>query len=682
MGAAMDLMRSWCARRSRTQRLLVGIGGRGLAFAAVVACAAGWQRDAVAQEPAAVATQPPIVEPAPIPAGNVPELAETQVVARPGGFPAEPLPGDTVISPNRLPTPLSETGSSVTVITEEEIDAISPRGGQTTVAEVLRGRLGTDVVRQGGPGGLSSVFMRGANSQQTKVLLDGIPLNDPSGAARAFDFSSLTVDNVQRIEVLRGPQSTLYGSDAMGGVINIITKRGEGPLAVRAGGYGGSFKTGQGSLNISGGDEVKYYSVTGSYFNTGGISSASARLGNTEHDPFTIGTGSGRVGYNVGDAWNIDYVFRYIDSSAAIDDFDFFTGLPVDNLIRKNINKSFANRVQLSNWMLDDVVFLRVGLNLVDYDRRDTDSGPFSPPVFHGQTRSVDYLASFQLTESNTLTAGADYLNEDASSTFNPQVSQNIAGAYLQDAVKWGNFNATAGARWDDASRAGRAQTYRVTSLYNIPFTGSGLHGSIGTGFRQPSLAENLFQFGNPDLRPEFNKGWDVGLRQSIWEDVIVADATYYRNDFTNLIVFDFNTFALENVGRARSNGVELSLLVYLTETLTVNTAYTLDDTLNLDTGTALLRRPRDKVSMTVMQMWPDSGSNVALQFLYVGDRLDTNNIVLPQYALVHLAANRRLTDALTANLRLDNLTNTEYEEINGYGTPGFGIYGGVSLLY
>src|SRR5258708_7428724 len=155
--------------------------------------------------------------------------------------------------------------------------------------------------------------MRGANSQQTKVLLDGIPLNDPSNAGRSFDFANLTVDNVERIEVLRGPQSMTYGSDAIGGVINIITKRGQGPLSVRASTFGGSFNTGQAALGISGGDEVKYYSVTGSYFNTGGISAAAGSNGNTEHDPFKVGTVSGRLGYNLGESWNVDYVFRYID---------------------------------------------------------------------------------------------------------------------------------------------------------------------------------------------------------------------------------------------------------------------------------------------------------------------------------------------------------------------------------
>jgi len=311
----------------------------------------------------------------------VPELPPTIVPGRIGNFPAEPLEGDTVLSPNRNPTPASQSGSSITVISQDQIR----RGGQVNVAEVLRGQLGVDVVRQGGPGGVTSVFLRGGNSAHTKVLLDGISLNDPSNASRAFDFSNLTVDNIERIEVLRGPQSMVYGSDAIGGVVNIVTKRGEGPLSIRASAMGGSFNTGQTSLNASGGNERAYYSVTGAFLSTGGISAASARNGNTEHDSYNNGTVSGRLGYNLGDTWNVDYVFRYIDAAAEIDDVPFPGPLPVDNLIRKNLTKNFSNRVQLTNWMADGLVQQKVGFSLNDVGRHDTDPGFFSPARFHGE---------------------------------------------------------------------------------------------------------------------------------------------------------------------------------------------------------------------------------------------------------------------------------------------------------
>jgi vitamin B12 transporter len=605
-------------------------------------------------------------------------LPETEVQGRLNTFPAEPLPSDAVVSPTRTPQPASQTGSSVTVITREQIE----RSGQTSVAEVLRGTLGVDVVRQGGPGSITSVFLRGGNSQHTKVLLDGIPLNDPSNASRLFDFSTLTTDNIERIEVLRGPQSMAYGSDAIGGVINIITRRGEGPLAIRAGGLGGSFNTGQTSVNVQAGDENAYYSVTGSFLSTGGISQASRRVGGIEHDGFNLGTFSGRMGWNFTPDFNLDYVFRLSEGVAEIDDFDFFSGLPVDNFIRKNSTDSAAQRLQF-NWLaFEGQLQQKFGFNVNNVERREN-APVFTPARFHGQTREIDYLANLLVTPTNTFSVGANYLAEDAFTSDNPQQSQDVKGVFIQDQFElWDRFFGTAGARWDDTSRAGPAQTYRVTGLYRIDETNTGLHGSIGTGFRQPALAENLFQFGNPNLRPEKSKGWDVGVRQGIWDDVLWCDTTYYRNDFIDLIVFDFNTFSLQNVGRARSSGVEMTLFAQLTECIVANVAYTLDDTLNLDTGNQLLRRPREKWTASFTRTMQGGRSGVTLSYLYFSNRLDTGNQILPNYSLLNLSGNYWYNDRVELITRFDNLTNTEFEEVRGYGAPGFGAYGGFNVYW
>lgn len=611
----------------------------------------------------------------------LPEIPETRVVGQPEPFPTAPIGEGEVVTPDRTATAAGTSGSSVTVLTEQQIR----NTGQTYALEVLRNVVGLDVVQSGGPGRNATVFMRGANSNQTKVLLDGIPINDPSSPSRAFDFSFLTNDNIQRIEVVRGPQSLTYGSDAIGGVINIITKRGEGPPQVRVGSQGGSFGTWQQDLNISGGGDLGYYSFGATYFQNEGFSAVSQRFGGFEHDGYRNANLSGRYGITLGEAVNVDYVFRYVDADAAIDDF------LADNLIRRNRLNAFFNRVQLQSQMLDGQVRQKLGFSLTDYHRVDTDPGLFGTPQFDGQTRQIDWQTNLQLTEFDTLMAGVDYLQEEASSSVLSQQAQHLAGCYLQDRFNVGDLSyTTAGVRWDDHSRAGQAQTYRFTQLFPIRYTGTGIHGSIGRGFRAPTIDE-LFGFvGNPNLRPEFSKGWDVGLRQQLVDGMLFFDVTYFRNDFNNLIVFDptlGGAFGgtLNNVQSALASGVETTAFCQLTDTTAVNATYTLTDTENLDTGVQLLRRPRNKMTLHVNQRFLDDIAGLNLYVYYIGKRRDVNEFgaitKLNNYMVVNVSGTCWLTDRWQLFVRGDNMTDADYEQVYGFSTPGISGYAGLRFI-
>ncbi len=619
---------------------------------------------------AALPAQPPDEEP--------PRLPETVVVG-------DPYAGQgTVVTPTRSETDTSRVGSSLTVITREQID----RSRFATVGDVLRGTPGLDVVQQGAPGGLTSVFLRGANSQHTKVLLDGIPINDPSNASRSFDFSTLSVDQIERIEILRGPQSSVWGSDALGGVINIVTARGSGPATVRASAQGGSFGTHREAVGVSGGKPLYHYALGGSYLHTDGFSSAARRLGNTERDGFQLGTLGGRTGIQLTADLELEYIFRWQDARAEIDDSPFATGQPpTDDPLRLNLTEAFYQRVQTRWSTLGGIVEHVAGFNLADYDREDTDD--ILQGTFQGQARRFDYLANVLLLPDNVLTAGVDYLHEEASSvtafSIVPQRQQNNSGVYLQDQIGLGDrWFTTVGVRWDEHSAAGEARTYRAASIYHIYETGTSVRGSIGTGFRAPALAENLFPFGNPNLRPERVKGWDYGIDQWVLRDRLRVGATYYRLDFTDLILFDFATFTLENVGRARTSGVEIYGSWDITPLTTLAATYTVTDSLDFDTGQPLLRRPRDKASVSLGRRLLYDRAYVGAQMLIVGKRLDARDgsVVLDDYIVVNLAGHYDVTRSIRLFWRIDNLFDAQYEEATGFESADLSGYGGVFVTW
>ncbi len=623
----------------------------------------------------------PPFEPEMPPTPPVPEIPETTVVGEPSPFPATPLGEETVLTPTRTETRADQTGTSTTVVTRQQI--VDSR--QTDVLEVLRGVPGLDVVQQGGPGGVTSVFMRGANSNHTKVLIDGIPVNDPSSAGRAFDFSLLSIDNIERVEVLRGPQSTLYGSDAIGGVINVVTKRGEGPLSVDAELMGGSYGTSRKALGASGGTDRYHYSFGASYLRSDGFTQAARRLGNTERDGIRDANFSGRFGWTPTENFDVDYVFRYIDQDVEIDDVDFLTG-PVDAFDREVRTDAFFNRVQTRLMLLDGFWEQKAGFTLSDYKRRDTDPGAFFDPQFVGQSRTFDYQNNFRFSENHVLTAGFEYLDERGGILALAERGQHQTGLYVQDHVglteRW---FLTAGFRWDDHSSAGSAETYRVTSRYNLTETGTAFLGSIGTGFRAPALEERFNRWvGNPDLRPETSFGWDCGIEQSFFGDRLVVGGTYFRNDFNDLIEFfptDLFTGELRNVGSAFSSGVEVTTAWKLDPctTLTANYVYTL--TRDRETGLELQRRPPHKAAFrAIRRLWGDR-ARLHMNMLYVGPRRDAQ-FTLNEYFRLDLAGSYQLTPRCELFARIDNVLDESYEEVWGYETAGISAYGGVNLRW
>ncbi|QGJ71013.1 TonB-dependent receptor [Planctomycetales bacterium 10988] len=606
-------------------------------------------------------TPPQMLEPTEVLGQQQTRQSTTTSQDDPPPFPQTGLDDQTVVTPTRNEENYGQVASSVTVITREQIE----RSRQTSLAEVLRGVPGVDVVRTGGEGRSTSVFMRGAESDQVRVLLDGVPINNALDGR--FDFDVFTTDNIERVEVLRGPQSTLYGSSAIGGVINVITRRGEGPATGKVLFEAGSFGTVREAAGIQGGTDLYYYSMTASFFDQDGFSAAS---NNDERDAYQNHTYSGRMGVTPTEDFDLDFSFRYTDAGAEFDPFGSVEGV---NLIDRTYLRTQARWEPLEN--VETLVTFAYNDNYV------LDPSAFGPSEFAGEEVRFEWQNNIRPIDGHTITFGVDVFEERAGSTFQERTQRDTTGWYVQDQIEYGRFFATIGGRWDDISGVDLASTYRGAAGVRIEETGTTFRGSIGTGFRAPSFVDLFFPgFGNPDLLPETSKGWDYGVEQRLCDGQLVLGATYFRNDFQNLIVSGFPTFIPFNVGRALATGVETSALILLDSKTRLRVFYTHTDTRDRDTMAPLVRRPRDKVSIFLTRSMLNNRADANIGVRFVGNREDVGRVALAPYTVVDFSGTYEINDYWRVFVRVDNVFDEKYEEADGFNTPRASAYGGVIL--
>ncbi|GAB4354204.1 MAG: TonB-dependent receptor [Methylohalobius crimeensis] len=601
------------------------------------------------------------------------------------------------VTASRVPVPLRRIGSSVTVITAEDIAARQA----ISLADALRSVPGLDVVRAGGLGQQTSVFLRGANSNQTLVLIDGVEANDPSNPGGLFDFANLTVDNIERIEILRGPQSTLYGGDAIGGVINIITQSGQAKPGADFSAEGGSFGSWRLTGNSSGRLDRFRYSVAASHLRSRGFSAADRRLdGNSEDDGYLNTTVSARLGWRALDNLDLDGVVRYNRTQTELDDCG---GPHCDDPNERSYADQVFGRLQGKLDLFDGFWNQQLRLSYTLHDRNILDDpdaiSPFAPSTTHfiGEKYKVDWQNTFRLIDIDTLVndslvAGITDERETASADDTPHRSASTLAYYAENRLTWlERFITTAGIRQDDPNHTGDKVTWRVTQAILIPETGTKLRGSYGKGFKAPTLyqlfapAGNFGPIGNSNLKPESSRGWEVGFDQSFWDERILLGATYFRNDFRNLIDFAFGQGYL-NLDRAESEGVETYLEIEPFDFLTLRGNYTYTRTEDETTGKRLFRRPSHKGSVDAdFEVWENT--HLHLNVLAMGSRDDMDfstgsRVRLASYAVVNLAARYRVNRNLEVFGRVDNLLDKRYQEVSGFGTSNVAGYGGVKLSF
>jgi vitamin B12 transporter len=605
-------------------------------------------------------------------------------------------PSAVSVAPTGTTTPVDQVGSSVTVITSQEIEAQQRRSAN----DVLKSVPGVNVVQGGGPGALTSVFIRGTNSNHSKALIDGIDVSDPSGVNRSFNFGHLTTFDIDRVEVLRGPQSGLYGADAIGGVVVAYTKKGDGPLKVDALAEAGSFGTFNQAVSARGSVERFNYAFNVGHFRADNVPVTPTEILltgtkalNSAYDNMTYST---KLGVDVTRDVTLNFVARYSQTAFGFqgDSFSFadFTNRP-DATKSTQDTQQFYTRGEAVWSLYGGRVKTYVGINYTDLTTED-----FSPSngasVAQGQRTKYDWRSVVEVTRGLVVTAGADHQTEKLQVT-DLAAEESNTGVYVQaqvDPVR--NLFLVGNVRHDENETFGGATTWRFAPAYLIEPTGTKLKGSVGTAFKAPSLSQKFQDFpafgffANPNLKPEESLGYDIGFEQALFGNRAQFGATYFRNDVTNLIngTFDQVTFlsSVANIGKATTTGVETFASADVTDDVRVRGDYTYLEAFDEITGKELLRRPRRKATLSVG--WkPSTPLLLTGSVTYVGGALDVDRtsfatVALPSYTLVNIAADYKLNSNMSVFGRIDNLFDKHYQNPNGFEGTGIGAYAGLKF--
>jgi vitamin B12 transporter len=605
----------------------------------------------------------------------------------------EDVPDTVVVTATRIPTPQLQVASSISVISADEIAARQLQ----TLPDLLKDMPGLNVVQSGGPGGQTSLFMRGTNSNHTKVFVDGIDVSDPSSPAGNFDFGPFLAQDIQKVEILRGPQSGLYGSDAIGGVISIITKSGSGPAQFSARAEAGSFDTFNQSGSVSGGLERFHYAATVEHVHSGETPVTPLDLlapGERRIDDYDdILTGSTKLGFDVTEHFDLGWVARYTESHLRLtaENYNNFPADFPDSAQSENDTRQYYTRATAHLLAFDGALDQTLGLAYSNIKSFET-SPELPESDFFGARVKIDWQGNIRLAANEKLVIGAEHQRDEMTVPLAASTTIDSGYAELQSSFGGSVFN-TLSVRYDDNDRFGGKVTYRVAPAYVIQATGTKFKASVGTGFKAPTLSQmfqnfpDFFFFGNPDLKPESSLGYDLGFEQALANEAVRFGATYFRNNIKNLIAdsADFSTWA--NVGRAVTKGVESFVSYRPMPDLTLRLDYTYTEATDEILNQELLRRPKHKAALnTAWQATSRLSLNVTV--LAVGNWIDGNRdfsiqrLNAPGYTTVDLAAGYDVTRNWSLTARIDNLFNRHYENPVGFLQPSLGAFAGISARF
>lgn len=601
--------------------------------------------------------------------------------------------GETVVvTATRTPQTAARIGSSITVLDGADIT----RAQSIPVVDLLRDVPGVTFSRNGGVGSLTSVRIRGAESDQTVVLIDGIKLNDPSQPGGGYDFANLMVGDVERIEILRGPQSTLYGSQALGGVVNVITRSGDVPFGASLDLEGGELATMRARGSVRGQAGGLSYAGAVGHFETDGISSAANGI---EADTYTHTGAQGRLGFELNHMLELEGRVFWSKGDVGIDGFPPPTFALSDTPERSETGELIVYAgVNLS--LLDGRSQTRFGISETTTDR--VSSNPSASPMTtfdaNGTSTRLEIQSVLDVTSQFQIVGGGEF--EDASyrtispSSFDPnptpeRASSQLSALYLQGQASptdW--LTATLGMRLTSHDRFGEALNTRATVAASFNQGNTIVRAALADGFKAPTLFQLFSDFGNVTLAPEEATSIEFGVEQAFFQRRLVLAVTAFERNTANQIDFiscfnnplaiclgrPFGTY--DNVARARADGIETTLEARPTARLSLSAGYTILDARNRSVGTASfdrrLARRADETAFVTAGYEFGFGLDLSATWSMVGDSFNnaSNSQRLAGYELITVRASQKIGEIWSIHARIENASDEVYQTATGYGSP------------
>ena len=642
---------------------------------------------------------------------SLPAMAQSPAQPPPQLLP-QTLP-ETIVTATRIPTPTERVPAAVTIITRADIE----ERGYQSVSEALAAVPGLRMVQTGGIGQQSSAFIRGSASRHVLVLLDGVPVNDPSEPNGAFNFGNELLGDIERIEVVRGPGSSLYGSGAIGGVVNLITRRAPAGVALQTFGdiAGGTQGTARGTLGVTGTVGTWDYLLSGQGLTTQGSDATPRRFtrDTRETEDFRAAAGAARFGWTPAEGTRVEGLLRWRENRNELDN------VPNDDPNYTGNDRRWFGQLRGETALFDGAWTTGLRVALTEDRRRylnlaDGRSAATTDDLFRGERQVFDWGNRVRLGDVGPFAAAGlafgvtherEAVDQQSGSpgfrtTTNASSRSTAVHAGVQ-AQLGGRLDLSAGLRQDLAEDYDGFLSWRAGAVLALPEVNSRLLLSAGTAFKAPSLYQRfgrigtIFQ-GNPNLRPESSFAWEVGIETDLAlagrADFATANVTYFDTQYRNLINFNQSFNSLENVERAMSRGVEVGLTLRPAPWLDGRLAWTLTETRDEATGAPLARRPKNVIAVSA-RVAPTDRLTIAPEVLFTGPSPETASydnagrfIGGLNYnkagTVVNLTGSYRVSPAVTAYVEGRNLTDSRYEPANGFATYGRSFLLGTRFVF